>query len=403
VEIDKTEGEIKVFLTKKVVENVTNPGLEMTVEEAAEYYEDVELGQILDVPMPFEEFGRNAIATAKQILIQRVREAEREKIFQEYKDRIGELVTGNVQQIDKGNIIVNLGRAEAIIPTREQIKKEKFRQGDRIRAVIIDVQDTNRGPQITLSRASTDFLKKMFELEVPEVAERIIDIRAIAREAGERSKVAVYSNDDRIDAVGACVGVKGIRVQNIVRELNNERIDIVPWSSEPMIFVTKALAPAKIVNVDVFPPEKKMLVAVADDKLSLAIGKAGQNARLAAKLTGWKINIMSATEYDALKKSEEEEKIDIETIEVLGARMVQKLLQAGFESAQDVLNADKERLMNIEGIGEKTAEKIIAACAESVEKAAADRAKVEEEVAPEAGPTMEFSPDDEQQPRPEDY
>jgi transcription termination/antitermination protein NusA len=403
VEIDRTEGEIKVFLTKKVVENVTNPGLEMTIDEAAEFYEDVEIGQVLDVPMPFEEFGRNAIATAKQILIQRVREAEREKIFQEYKDRVGELVTGNVQQVDKGNIIINLGRAEAIIPSREQIKKEKFRQGDRIRAVIIDVQDTNRGPHITLSRASTEFLKKMFDLEVPEIAEKIIDIKAIAREAGERSKVAVYSNDDRIDAVGACVGVKGVRVQNIVRELNNERIDIVPWSSEPMIFVTKALAPAKIVNVDVFPAEKKMLVAVADDKLSLAIGKAGQNARLAAKLTGWKINIMSATEYDALKKSEEEEKVDIEVVEELGSKMIQKLIQAGFESAQDVLNADKEKLMNIEGIGDKTAEKIIAACVSAIEKADEERTKAEEAVVGDTTATLEFSPDDENQPRPEDY
>jgi N utilization substance protein A len=401
VEIDRTEGEIKVFLTKKVVENVTNPGNEMTVDEASEYYEDVEVGQVLDVPMPFEDFGRNAIATAKQILIQRVREAEREKIFQEYKDRVGQLVVGNVQQVDKGSIIVNLGRAEAVIPPREQIKKEKFRQGDRIRAVIIDVQDSTRGAQIMLSRASTDFLKKLFELEVPEIAERIIDIKAIAREAGERSKVAVYSNDDRIDAVGACVGVKGVRVQNIVRELNNERIDIVPWSSEPMIFVTKALAPAKIVNVDVFPTDKKMLVAVADDKLSLAIGKAGQNARLAAKLTGWKINIMSATEYDALKKSEEEEKVDIETVEELGAKLTQKLLQSGLETAQDVLRADRERLLSIEGVGEKTAEKIIAACQAAIERAAAEREKPEETVV--SGATMEFSPEDEDQPRREDY
>jgi N utilization substance protein A len=401
VEIDRTEGEIKVFLTKKVVENVTNPGQEMTVDEASQYYEDVELGQVLDVPMPFEDFGRNAIATAKQILIQRVREAEREKVFQEYKDKAGELVTGNVQQIDKGNIIVNLGRAEAIIPPREQIKKEKFRQGDKIRAVITDVQETNRGPQITLSRSSTDFLKKLFEMEVPEIAERIIDIKAMAREAGERSKVAVYSNDDRIDAVGACVGVKGVRVQNIVRELNNERIDIVPWSSEPMIFVTKALAPAKIVNVDVFPPDKKMLVAVADDKLSLAIGKAGQNARLAAKLTGWKINIMSATEYEALKKSEEEEKVDIETVEELGAKLVQKLLQAGLETAQDVIKAGRERLMEIEGVGEKTADKILAASSAAIEKAAIEREKPEEEVAGAA--TLEFTPEDNEQPRPEDY
>jgi N utilization substance protein A len=193
-------------------------------------------------------------------------------------------------------------------------------------------------------------------------------------------------------------------VQNIVRELNNERIDIVPFSTEPMIFVTKALAPAKIVNVDVYPAEKKMLVAVADDKLSLAIGKAGQNARLAAKLTGWKINIMSATEYDALKKSEEEEKIDIETIEALGAKMIQKLLQSGFESAQDVVNADKERLLKIEGIGDKTADKIIATCAAAIEGAAEARTKEEAVAEGEQTPaTLEFSPDDENVPRPEDY
>ncbi len=401
VEINRAEGEIQVFLTKKVVENVVNPILEMSVEEASEFYEDVELGQELDVPLPFEEFGRNAISTAKQILIQRVREAEREKIFQEYKDRVGELVTGNVQQVDKGNIIVNLGRAEAVITSREQIKKEKFRQGDRIRAVIVAVEDTNRGPQISLSRASNDFLRKLFEMEVPELAEKIIDIKAMAREAGERSKVAVYSNDDRIDAVGACVGVKGVRVQNIVRELNNERIDIVPWSSEPMIFVTKALAPAKIVNVDVYPIDRKMLVAVADDKLSLAIGKAGQNARLAAKLTGWKINIMSATEYDALKKSEEEKLVDIETVEAIAPKMIQKLIQAGFETAQDILAADIERLTKIEGVGDKTAEKIVEAAKQAVEKAEEELARQESAVS--VKPEMEFSPDDESQPRPEDY
>jgi len=403
VEINRTEGEINVYLTKEVVEKINDRGLEMTVEEASEFYEDVEIGQQLEVPLPFEEFGRNAIATAKQILIQKVREAEREKIFNDYKDKVGQLITGNVQQIEKAGILVNLGRAEAIILTREQIKKEKFRQGDRIRAVITDVQNSNRGPQISLSRSSDDFLRKLFENEVPEVAEKIVDIKAIAREAGERSKVAVYSNDDRIDAVGACVGVKGVRVQNIVRELNNERIDIVPWSSEPMIFVTKALAPAKIVNVDVFPEDSKMLVAVADDKLSLAIGKAGQNARLAAKLTGWKINIMSETEYDALKKSEEEERIDIETVTGIAPKMIQKLIQAGFETAQDVMNADNERLTSIEGVGEKTAEKIRSACESAITKAAEEKTRMlADETVPQPG-EMEFSPDDEVTPRMEDY
>jgi N utilization substance protein A len=401
VEIDRKEGEITVYLTKKVVDEVTSSGTEMTVSEASEYYEDVEVGQELDVPMPFETFGRNAIATVKQILIQKVREAERDKIFNDYKDRVGDIVTGNVQQLEKGNILVNLGRAEAIVLNREQIKKEKFRQGDRIKSIITDVQNSARGPQIYLSRSSTDFLKKLFELEVPEIAERIIEIRAIAREAGERSKVAVYSNDDRIDAVGACVGVKGVRVQNIVRELNNERIDIVPWSSEPMIFVTKALAPAKIVNIDVYIEDQKMLVAVADDKLSLAIGKAGQNARLAAKLTGWKINIMSETEYYALKKSEEEEKIDIEDVEAIGPRFIQKMLQAGYETAQDIISSGPEKLTEIEGVGTKTADKIISACEEAVAEAAEKRKAEGELVA--APSEMFFTPEDEAEPKPEDY
>ena len=401
VDIDRKEGEITVYLTKTVVNEVTNPGLEMTVAEASEHYEDVEVGQELDVPMPFDTFGRNAIITVKQVLIQKVREAEREKIFGEYENRVGEIVSGNVQQIEKGNILVNLGRAEAIVPIRDQIKKEKFRQGDRIKAVITDVQNSNRGPQISLSRSSIDFLKKLFEMEVPEIAERIIEIRAVAREAGERSKVAVLSNDDRIDAVGACVGVKGVRVQNIVRELNNERIDIVPWSSEPMIFVTKALSPAKIVDIDVFSDDQKMLVAVADDKLSLAIGKAGQNARLAAKLTGWKINIMSQTEYEALKKSEEEEKIDIENVKAIGPKMIKKLFQAGFETAQDVIDAEVERLTNIEGIGEKTAEKILSACNDAI--AEAEEKHQDEGAEAEPASEMEFSPEDETQPRMEDY
>jgi N utilization substance protein A len=213
--------------------------------------------------------------------------------------------------------------------------------------------------------------------------------------------VAVFSNDDRIDAVGACVGVKGVRVQNIVRELNNERIDIVPWSSEPMIFVTKALAPAKIVNIDVFGEDQKMLVAVADDKLSLAIGKAGQNARLAAKLTGWKINIMSETEYYALKKSEEEEKIDIENIQAIGPRFVQKLLEAGFETAQDIVESGPEKLTEIDGVGAKTAAKFISACQEAIAEAEEKR-KAEGEAAG-APSEMFFTPEDEAEPKPEDY
>jgi transcription termination/antitermination protein NusA len=402
-EIDRMSGEIKMWLTKKIVENVVDPYIEATITQAEEHYEDVEIGQELDFPVDFMEFGRNAIASAKQILIQKVREAEREQIYEEFIKKVGDLVTGAVQQIDKGNVVVNLGRAEGIVPMKEQIKKEKFRQGDRIKALIYDVQKSNRGPQIMLSRGSADFLRKLFSQEVPEIAEKIIDIKAISREPGERSKIAVYSNDDRIDAVGACVGVKGVRVQNIVRELNNERIDIVPWSAEPMIFVTKSLAPAKIVHVDIFHEDKKMLVVVADDKLSLAIGKAGQNARLAAKLTGWKINIMSETEYNALRQTEEMEKVDIETITDITEKLRAKLMSSGVETAQDIIRKGKDKLVDIEGVGERTAERLL----EIAEKAIADKIADIQKAALEAGADRpveyEFSPTDTETPRPEEY
>jgi N utilization substance protein A len=402
-EIDRATGEIKMFWAKKVVAEVSDAKDEVSVEEAEEHYSDVEAGQELDIPIDFADFGRNAIASAKQILIQKVREAEREHIYEEFIGKVGELAVGSVQQVDKGNIIINLGRAEGIILGKDQIKKEKFRQGDRIKAYIYDVQKSNRGPQINLTRSSPEFLKKLFAAEVPEIAEKIIEIKAIAREPGERSKVAVYSNDDRIDAVGACVGVKGSRVQNIVRELNNERIDIVPWSAEPMIFVTKSLAPAKIVHVDISLEEQKMLVVVADDKLSLAIGKTGQNARLAAKLTGWKINIMSETEYNALRQTEEMEKVDIEEIEEITEKIRTKLLSIGIETAQDIVSKGIERLVDLEGVGEKTAEKLVEIAKAAIDKKLEDiqRAAVEGEIARPV--EFEFTPDDTAAPRLEDY
>jgi N utilization substance protein A len=402
-DIDRNTGEIRMLCTKKVVKTITDPVNEMTVHDAEDYYEDVEIGQELDVPIDYFEFGRNAIASAKQILVQKVREAERDQIFDEYKDKVGELVTGSVQQVDKNAIIVNLGRAEGVIPLKEQIKKEKFRQGDRIKSYIYDVQKSNRGPQISLTRSSPDFLKKLFETEVPEIAEKIIEIKAIAREPGERSKIAVSSNDDRIDAIGACVGVKGSRVQNIVRELNNERIDIVPWSTEPMIFVTKSLAPAKIVHVDIYHEDRKMLVVVADDKLSLAIGKTGQNARLAAKLTGWKINIMSETEYNALRQTEELEKVDIEEMSEISEKMRAKLLSIGIETAQDIVKKGIEKLIEIDGIGEKTGQKLVEAAREAINNKISqlEKAAAEGEIAKPV--EFEFSPDDTEVPKLEDY
>jgi N utilization substance protein A len=252
-----------------------------------------------------------------------------------------------------------LGRAEGIIPPKEQIPKEKYRQGDRIRACILDVQKTAKGPQIVLSRAHPRFIQRLFELEVPEIYERIVEIKAVAREPGQRSKIAVSSIDDRVDPVGACVGVKGSRVQNIVRELSNERIDIVPWSPIPETFVVKALAPAKVVHIDTYYDDNSMTVAVEDEKLSLAIGKFGQNARLAAKLIGWKINILSESEYREQKKVEDQLKIYVSELPGVGKKLKEKLTKAKIETIQDLAKSSIETLTEIEGIGQKKAESLI--------------------------------------------
>jgi N utilization substance protein A len=359
VEVDQASGEIKITAVKKVVEEVTDRNTEITLEDAREIDPDAELEEEVGVMIGFDEFGRNAIAVAKQILIQRVREAERERIFEEYKNKVATVVTGGVQQIEKGHIIVNLGRAEAVLPPKEQIPKERYRQGDRIRALILDVQKSVKGPQIILSRASPDFVKRLFELEVPEIYERIIEIKAVAREPGERTKIAVSSIDDRVDPVGACVGVKGTRVQSIVRELSNERIDIVPWSVNPENFATRALAPAKVVHIDTYHDDNSMTVVVEDDRLSLAIGRAGQNARLAAKITGWKINILSETEYREQKKLEDQLKIDVSELPGVGKKLKESLNMHGIETVQELAKSSVEDLTQIEGVGSKRATSLI--------------------------------------------
>jgi len=364
VSVDLKTGEIKMYALRKVVEKVTDPYLEISLTEARKIEEKAKLDQEVKIPIGFEEFGRNAIMTAKQILIQKVREAEREKIYEEYKDRVGELVTGSVQQVEKGHLLVNLGKAEAIIPPKEQIQKEKYRQGDRIRAYILNVEKSAKGPLITMSRTNPGLLIRLFELEVPEIYERIIEIKAVAREPGERSKIAVSSIDDRIDPVGACVGVKGARVQSIVRELSNERIDIVPWSAVPENFVTRALSPAKIVKLDVYPEEKSMTAVVEEDMLSLAIGKNGQNAKLASKLTGWRINILSEADYRTQKKLETGPEVVVTELQGVGEKLKEKLVSAGIDSIQGLAKAKLEDLTKIEGIGEKKASSLIEAAKE---------------------------------------
>jgi N utilization substance protein A len=359
VKFDPSSGRIIMRLKRKVVEFADDTGLEIDLAEAQSTDPDIAIGAEHIQELTLEDLGRNAIAAAKQVLVQRVREAERDRIYEDYHDRVGEMVRGTVQQVDRGNIFVKLDRSEAVLPAREQISRDRYHQGDHIKAFIIAVDKLARGPQIILSRTHPEFLRRLFESEVPEVAEKIIELRGIAREPGSRAKVSVYSNDDKIDAVGACVGIKGSRVQAIVRELGGEKIDIVPWSQDPVVFVTRALSPAKVIEAHPVDAEQRVAVTVADDQLSLAIGKGGQNARLAAKLTGWRIDLVSKSERDRQRELEERSRIPVELMEGAGPKLQEKLIRAGIETVQDLLKTPVEELLAIPGVGEKTAEKLV--------------------------------------------
>jgi len=288
-------GEVELFEFVTVVDEVVDSYKEIDLEEAREIDPDVEIGDSLGMKMDASGFTRIAAQTAKQVIIQKVREAERETIFNEFKDRIGELVNGVVRRFEKGDLVVDLGRAEALLSNKEQAPREVYRQGDRIKALIMDIRMTPKGPQILLSRTHPGVLAKLFEAEVPEIAEGIVEIKSVVREPGSRSKIAVYSHDSDVDPVGACVGMRGSRVQNVVSELRGEKIDIIPWSEDPARFACNALQPATVSKVYIDEENKALEIIVADDQLSLAIGKKGQNVRLAAKLTGWRIDIKSET------------------------------------------------------------------------------------------------------------
>jgi N utilization substance protein A len=383
VHFSNETGQIEMELRKTVVETVDDAALELTVEEARPHQPKAKVGDVLTFPLSIQEFGRNAIQTAKQVLIQRVREAERDRVFREYSDKIGTLVRGVVQQVDRGNVIVKLDHSEGFLPAREQIPRSYHRQGDYVRAVVLNVDKAAKGPQVILSRTHPDFLRRLFESEVPEIAESIVEIRAVAREAGARSKISVFSNDPRVDAVGSCVGLKGSRVQSIVRELGGERIDIVPWSQDLSVFVSRALSPARVMDVKVHEDEKRMHVIVADDQLSLAIGKGGQNARLAAKLTGWKIDLTSKSEEKKRQEHEQASRIEVEKLD-LGEATTERLIGAGIETAQELAAASLESLQDIPGIGEKTAEKLLATAAAYLAAHPPASAPVELEFLPEA-------------------
>lgn len=288
-------GEVELFEFVTVVDEVMDSYKEIDLEEAREIDPDVEVGDSLGMKMDASGFTRIAAQTAKQVIIQKVREAERETIFNEFKDRIGELINGVVRRFEKGDLVVDLGRAEALLSNKEQAPREVYRQGDRIKALIMDIRMTPKGPQIMLSRTHPTVLAKLFEAEVPEISEGIVEIKSVVREPGSRAKIAVYSHDSDVDPVGACVGMRGSRVQNVVSELRGEKIDIIPWSEDPARFACNALQPAAVSKVYIDEDGRALEIIVADDQLSLAIGKKGQNVRLAAKLTGWRIDIKSET------------------------------------------------------------------------------------------------------------
>ena len=355
VRYNEEAGEVELFQFKQVVEEVRNPATEISLEEARELDSEAEIGDSLGVKLD-TDFGRIGAQTAKQVIIQKVRDAERENIYAEFKDRKGDVVSGVVQRIEKGNVFVTIGRAEAILYGKEQIPGEVYRQGERLRAYILDVQKNSKGPQIFLSRTHPGFLIKLFEMEVPEIAQGIIKVISAAREPGERAKIAVYSSDRDVDPVGACVGMRGSRVQNVVQELRGERIDIIPWTQDQAKYVCNALAPAKISKVYIDEENRHIEVVVADDQLSLAIGKKGQNVRLASKLTGWKIEIKSESKMEKLSNEVLERFKNIPNLGDVASRI---LYNEGFRSLDDLAESSSDQLAKILKMDQEKAAEII--------------------------------------------
>lgn len=301
VEIDPKTGEISVVSKKTIVDTVTNPKTEVSLQEARQFDSEAEVGDEIGSLIEMNDLGRIAAQTAKQVIFQKVREAEWEAVQKEYSTRQGDLVNGIILGMERRNYLVDLGKTEAVLPVQEQIPRETYRRGDRVKAMLLEVRRTPKDVQVILTRSHPQFVAKLFELEVPEVLEKIVEIKSIVREPGDRTKIAVTSREKAVDPVGACVGIKGSRVQAVVRELRGEKIDIITWTSDPRVFIAEALNPASIEKVGVDEEKKSALVVVADSQLSLAIGKNGQNVRLAARLTGWKIDIISVTEYEKEK------------------------------------------------------------------------------------------------------
>jgi N utilization substance protein A len=361
VEYRDETGEIEVFQYKEVVGEVTDPQSQISLEEGHKLDPECEIGDSLGIKMDAAAFGRIAAQSAKQVIMQRMKDAERDLVFDDYKDRKGEIINGIVQRLDPEGIIVNLGRTEALLPPSEQVPREIYHKGERIRAYVLDVKRQTRGPQIILSRTHPNFLVTLFESEVPEISESIVQVLGCAREPGSRSKIAVSSRDSDVDPVGACVGMKGARVQNIVQELRGEKIDIIPWHPDPAKFTTNALAPAQVSRIILNKGSQSMEVIVPDDQLSLAIGKRGQNVRLASRLVGWKIDVKSESTYS---KSLKEGYLSLLSIPGVGEITASLLHEAGYTSAREVAETNVEELLQATGLTEKKATALIKAARE---------------------------------------
>jgi N utilization substance protein A len=373
VDIDDGKGEIRIVLLKDVVDTIEDSSRQISLDDARTYDEGFQVGDVLEEPIDFAVFGRAAVQAAKQRIIQRVREGERTRIRDEFATRVGDLLSGEIQQIERGKLVVMLNKfreAEAIIPYREQNHREHFHQGEPIRAVLKRVEETPKGPRLILSRADALFVKALFKLEVPEIQQGIVEIRATAREVGSRTKIAVFSRDDSIDPVGACVGLKGSRVQAVVNELGGERIDIVPWSPDPERFAKLALAPAKVARVFSDPTTKTIQAVVDEDQLSLAIGRNGQNVRLASELTGWKIDLYSSREWlergsdsplfaPLPEESDEMADVRLSDIQGLPPATVAVLEDAGYRTLNDIIDLEREDLLKLPGIAPAEADRIM--------------------------------------------
>jgi N utilization substance protein A len=367
-EINPKTGETRLWRLLEVVETVDNDQIQVALSEARHRNPEAEVGDFMSEPLPPIDFGRQAAMGAKQVITQKVREAERDRQYEDFKDRLGEIINGIIKRVEYGHVIVDLGKAEAIIRRDQQLPRENYRNGDRIRAYIMDVRRETRGPQIFLSRSHPLFMSKLFEQEVPEVYDGVIEIKAVARDPGSRAKIGVYSNDPGIDPVGACVGMRGSRVQAVVNELGGEKIDIVPWNQNEATFVVNALAPAEVTKVVLDEDLKRIEVVVPDEQLSLAIGRRGQNVRLASQLTGYEIDIMTEEEESA--KRQEEFRVRSELFMAgldVDDMMAGLLVSEGFSKIEEIAFVDVQELMDIDGLDEETAEELQARARDFIE------------------------------------